>query len=224
MRWLIAEFSAETGISDFMTQERTVTRRDLGTMTKLLRIIVLATLGLSVMAQASWASKAYVTDSFRISLRRGPSIENKILRFVPSGLPVEVVQETQDGWSRVRLLEAEDGILEGWVLNRYLVKRLPWEDQAKSLMEENARLKKSLATVDQKWGEKVRREQGLSQELKEDFEEVTNRAQRLTEENELLRSSKRKKWFTTGGLVLLSGLVVGLLLGKPPKRRRLSYR
>lgn len=191
-------------------------------MAKLAKIVVLSTLGLMLMLQTSWASKAFVTDSFRISLRRGPSIENKILRFIPSGLPVEV-NETQDGWNRVRLLEGDDGILEGWVLSRYLVKRLPWEDQAKSLMEENTQLKEKLATIDQQWGEKVRREQGLSKELKEEFEVTRKRAERLSEENEVLRSSKRNKWFTAGGLVLFSGLLVGLLMGKQPKRRRFSF-
>ena len=56
--------------------------------------IVYTALGL-LLAQTSWAGKAYVTDSFRISLRRGPTIENKILRFVSSGLPVEVLESQE---------------------------------------------------------------------------------------------------------------------------------
>jgi SH3 domain protein len=183
---------------------------------------VLAALGFSLIAQTSWASRAFVTDNFRISLRRGPSIENKILRFVPSGLPVEIL-ETQDGWSRVKILEGEDAILEGWVLSRYLVNRLPWENQAKNLQEQNAELKEKLATLDQRWENKIRREQSLSQELKKEFELAREKAQTLAEENDILKSAKRQKWFTTGGLVLFSGLVVGLLVGKQPRRRRLSF-
>lgn len=183
---------------------------------------VLAALGFCLFAQTSWASKAFVTDNFRISLRRGPSIENKILRFIPSGLPVKV-QKTQDGWSHVEIMEGEDGILEGWVLSRYLVNRLPWENQAKNLREENAQLKEKLATVDQRWENKIRREQSLTEALKKEYELARERAQKLTEENETLKSSKRHKWFTTGGLVLFSGLVVGLLVGKQPRRRRLSF-
>jgi SH3 domain protein len=135
---------------------------------------------------------------------------------------VEVL-ETRDGWSRVRLSEAEDGILEGWVLSRYLVKRLPWEDQARNLKEENAQLKEKLATVDQRWEDKIRRERGLTKTLKQNYEAVRQTAQKLDEENEVLKSSKRHKWFTTGGLVLFSGLVVGLLAGKQPRKRRLSF-
>ncbi|MCK4728329.1 MAG: hypothetical protein KAT27_05355, partial [Desulfobacterales bacterium] len=77
---------------------------------KVWRLIIPVTFGLCLMVQTSWADKAYVTDWFRISLRRGPSIENKILKFLPSGLPVEVL-ESQEGWNRVRLLEGEEGAL-----------------------------------------------------------------------------------------------------------------
>ena len=191
-------------------------------MPRFWKVFVLATLGCSLIAQTSWASKAFITDSFRISLRRGPSIENKILRFIPSGLPVKVY-ETQEGWSRVRLLGEDKGILEGWVLSRYLVRRLPWEKQAENLKEENTRLKEKLATINEKWEAKISEQLGRSEELKQNYEIARKTAKKLTVENEILKSSKRNKWFTAGGLVLFSGLVVGLFLGKQPKRRRLSF-
>lgn len=184
--------------------------------------LAFAAIGLFSITQTSWASRAFVTDNFRISLRRGPSIENKILKFVPSGLPVEVV-EMRDGWSRVHIMDGGDGVVEGWVLSRYLVNRLPWENQAKTLQEENTQLKEKLAMVDQKWENKIRQEQSQSQTLKKEYELAREKAQELIQENETLKSSKRHKWFTTGGLVLFSGLVVGLLVGKQPRRRRLSF-
>jgi len=191
-------------------------------MSRFWKTSVLVTLGLSFIAQTSWASKAFVTDSFRISLRRGPSIENKILRFIPSGLPLEVY-ETQEGWSRVRVLEEDEGVLDGWVLSRYLVRRLPWEDQAAALKRENARLKEQLATINEKWETKIRSQLGASEQLKKSYEIARKTASELTEENEILKSSKRNKWFTAGGLVLFSGLVVGMFLGKQPRKRRLSF-
>ena len=191
-------------------------------MPRFWKVFVLATLGCSLIAQTSWASKAFITDSFRISLRRGPSIENKILRFIPSGLPVKVY-ETQEGWSRVRLLGEDKGVLEGWVLSRYLVRRLPWEKQAENLKEENTRLKEKLATINEKWEAKISEQLGRSEELKQNYEIARKTAKELTTENEILKSSKRNKWFTAGGLVLFSGLIVGLFLGKQPKRRRLSF-
>ena len=185
---------------------------------KVLRLMIPMILGLCLMVQTSWAKMAYVTDWFRISLRRGPSIENKILKFLPSGLPVEVL-ESQDGWNRVRLMEGDQGALEGWVLSRYLVTRLPWEDQARSLREENTRLKEKIARIDKEWAEKVRLELGNASQLKEDYEATLKTVQTLTKENQSLMSSRRKKWFVTGALVLLCGLMIGLVVGK----RKSSY-
>ena len=73
---------------------------------KRLLLIILITLGFCLMSQTSWAKKVYVTDSFRISLRRGPSIENKILEFLPSGMPVEIL-ESKEGWDLVQPSEPE---------------------------------------------------------------------------------------------------------------------
>lgn len=170
------------------------------------------------MVQTSWAEKAYVTDWFRISLRRGPGIENKILKFLPSGLPVDVL-ESQDGWNRVRLLEGEQPALEGWIMSRYLVTRLPWEHQARSLREENARLKEKIARINEEWAEKVRRELGSTRQLKENYEATLKTVQTLTKENESLRSSRMKKWFVTGALVLLCGVMIGLVV----RKRKSSY-
>ena len=113
--------------------------------------------------------------------------------------------------------------MEGWVLDRYLIKRLPWENQTGELLKENAKLTKELEGIDKKWKETISREQQLSKELKRNYETTSKTAQGLAEENELLRSSKNKKLLTAGGLVLLSGLIAGLLAGKQPRRKRLSF-
>jgi SH3 domain protein len=44
----------------------------------------------------------------------------------------------------------------------------------------------------------------------------------ISEENNLLRSSHRSRWFLTGALVLLAGLLIGLLIGRRDKKRRSS--
>jgi SH3 domain protein len=177
------------------------------------------TLGLCLTAQTGWATKAYVTDTFRISLRRGPSIENKILKFLPSSQPVEVF-ESQEGWSRVRPLESGQGSIEGWVLSRYLITRPPWETQARSLKKENDQLKEKLARIENEWDESLKREIGDYLKIKAGHETTQETLQRLTKENESLRSSQRNKWFATGALVLLCGLMIGLMVGRQQKKRR----
>ena len=216
------------------------------------RVIIPIALGLCLIGEASWASKAYVTDSLKISIRTGPSIENKIINYLGSGQPVDVL-ESQDDWSHVRVLEHKLGNLEGWVLSRYLITRLPWEFLAKPLKEENAKIKEKLTRIEKNFEETARREQILIKETKEDTEaleklqneyetlrresadylelkdayEKTRSAQKsikkLTQENETLRNSQRSRWFATGALVLLCGLIIGVILGRQQKKRKLYY-
>jgi len=186
---------------------------------KRLRLIILITLGLCLMSQTSWAKKAYVTDSFRISLRRGPSIENKILEFLPSGMPVEIL-ESKEGWDFVQPSEPEQSKAKGWVLSRYLITRLPWENQAKSLIEENDMLKEKLSRIEKESEETLKRKVGDYSTMKESYETNQETIQTLTKENESLRSSQRN--FTQGALVLLCGLVIGLIFGRQQKKRRSS--
>ena len=145
-------------------------------------VIIPLALGLCLIGEASWASKAYVTDSLKISIRTGPSIENKIINYLGSGQPVDVL-ESQEGWSHVRVLEHKLGDLEGWILSRYLITRLPWEFQAKSLKEENTNIKEKLARIEKEFGETARREQILIKETKEDTEAL----EKLRSEYETLK-------------------------------------
>lgn len=197
-------------------------------------------------ATAGWARMAYVTDSFRISLRTGPSLENKILKFLPSGEPVEIL-DTQEGWNHVEALNPEHEGVQGWVLSRYLMERVPWEQQAKALEQENAEIKERLAGVERD----LARTSGQEKELRRKLQETTesfNRIQeaygelkkgapdylklkvaydsgkkqmeRLTRENEQLKSSQINKWFALGAVILLCGLMIGLIIGRQQKKRR----
>jgi SH3 domain protein len=60
----------------------------------------------------------YVTDRTIVELRRGPSTEYLILRNLEAGERVEVLEQNEQGYSRVRV--ADQGT-EGWILTRFLV-------------------------------------------------------------------------------------------------------
>ena len=79
------------------------------------RSIVLACL---LLAASAHGETRYVTDKLSIELRRGPSNEYLILRGLEAGLAVDVLEQTPDGYSRVRV--ADDQGSEGWVLTRFL--------------------------------------------------------------------------------------------------------
>jgi SH3 domain protein len=91
----------------------------------------------------------YVADILKLTLRTGPSIENKIISVIESGQMMEVIK-FGDEWSQVQLPNGK----EGWVLSRYLttnethnikLERLEAKHknlmvQAAELLEENNRL------------------------------------------------------------------------------------
>ncbi len=217
------------------------------------QFILGAVFGLCMLSQPIWAQQAYVTDSFKITLRTGPSVENKIIEMLSSGQSLEVIDSLGD-WSHVRPLERGESTKEGWVLSRFLITRLPWEMLASSLLEENTGLQEKLIPTEIKMGEALRREQKLTtqladttealRKLREKYEALKQGAaqyvqlkaihratrsqlegiqkefQRVTDENKKLRSSQRNKWFATGAIVLLCGLLIGLVLGRQQKKRR----
>ena len=149
---------------------------------KRLRFSLVLVFGLCMLAQVSWATQAYVTDSYKITLRTGPSVENKIIALLTSAQPVEVLN-TEGDWSYVRLSEGAEGAKEGWVLSRYLINRLPWEMQTKSLKDENAALQERLARFEGKWSETV----GQERETKAKLDQYMGALQELQKKHETLK-------------------------------------
>ena len=201
---------------------------------------------LCAIADAGWARMAYVTDSFRISLRTGPSLDNKILKFLPSGEPVEII-DTQEGWDQVEALNPEEKGLKGWVLSRYLMERVPWEQQAKALSRENEDFREKLDSIKKELAHTAGEEKKFRKKyeetladrdriesqylelkkgapdylkLKVAYDSGLKKIEGLTRENEKLKSSQMNRWFALGALVLLCGLMLGLLIGRQQRKRR----
>jgi SH3 domain protein len=80
------------------------------------RLIVLCLLAFA--ATVADAQTRYVSDRLEITLRSGTSTQHSIVRMLPSGTRLEVLEtDAAAGYSRVR---TPDGV-EGWVLTRYLM-------------------------------------------------------------------------------------------------------
>ena len=216
-------------------------------------VIFLLISGAFGLTDKGWAIKAYVTDSFEITFRTGPSTGNKIVGMLSSAQPVDVLS-SEGEWSLVRVMGGEK---EGWVVSRYLVSRLPWEIQAKELQEEVAKLRTKLGQIEKDFGAVSLRSHDLAAELKRKTQELEqlrkdhselqrgaegylklkalygeaeknlanaqNELGRVLKDNERMRSSQLNSWFMTGALVLLCGLLIGTLIGRQQKRHRSSY-
>ncbi|RJR39491.1 MAG: TIGR04211 family SH3 domain-containing protein [Desulfobacteraceae bacterium] len=128
------------------------------------RFLTMVTLFLLLAGTSSWAAGAYITDSFEVTVRTGPSNQNKIVSMPSSGQAVKVI-ETQGDWSLVRLATKDGENQEGWILNRYLITRMPWELQAAAAKEQNGVLKERLARAEQERNEFKSRETDLSGKL-----------------------------------------------------------
>ena len=81
---------------------------------KRLRLLGLVLL-VCLFSASVYGETMYVSDILKLTLRTGPSIENKIISVLESGQVMEVIK-FGDEWSRVQLPNGK----EGWVLSRYL--------------------------------------------------------------------------------------------------------
>jgi SH3 domain protein len=200
---------------------------------------------LGLFATAAGAETMYVSDNLKLTLRSGPSNDNKILAIIESGQQMELL-EPGDEWSRVRLPSGK----EGWVLSRYLtpdetsnvkLERLQVQHknlmaQAAQLVEENKNLKmenEKLRTefeTSQKQMDKTRTDyENLRSESAEfltlkskyttaasQLADQTVKAQKLEEQLTQMEMNTYIKWFLAGSGVLL----VGFLIGFSTKRQR----
>ncbi|MBL7204015.1 MAG: TIGR04211 family SH3 domain-containing protein [Desulfobacteraceae bacterium] len=132
---------------------------------KKLLLIMLITVGISLISQAGLAQKAYVMNPTKITLRKGPGVGEKIIAMLRQDEPVEVVLGSKEGWSHVRLLGPEQQGKEGWVVSAFLITRVPWKIQAGLLKEENTLLKEKLNKIEKEWKELSTEREELSGKL-----------------------------------------------------------
>ena len=213
---------------------------------------LLLALCLSLLASAAVAETKYVVDQIVITLRSGQSNQHQILRTLPSGTKLEVL-ETNEKYSRVRLADGT----EGWVLNQYITStpiakhRLATAQKKLADLEtENTRLKKELEASQAKASElgkqlkKLQREdKKLNEELnrlrrvaakpmqlekenirlKKELLELENEHELVKQENQMLRDSADREWFLTGAGVIILGIILGLIAPSLRPRKKSSW-
>ena len=188
------------------------------------------------------ARTVYVTDNIEIPLRSGESERTKIVKMLPNGAQLNILQEnSENGYSYV---QATSGA-EGFILSRYLtnepISRTQLEAVTKkleALQEENRQLKSSqsanqdigkdrdrlgaeLAELQQTAANAIQLKQQRDQ-----FQELVisneRELQQLKRENQALADSSNQNWFLYGGGLSLFGVLLGFILPKLSWRRRSS--
>lgn len=195
----------------------------------------------------------YATDQLKIEVRSGKSTQHKILRFIPSGTPVTVLEQTDDGYSHVITPQGTDG----WMLSRHLMDSPSARDRLAQLESKYGQLESESTNLKQELNDLVALKTDLEErnrnlqdqdvELQQELGKLRRTAARpvelskqnkqlqqqlnderktireLRNENELLTAQTKRKWFITGAGVTLGALFIGLLIPRIPWRRRRSW-
>ena len=214
------------------------------------KIVVLLLLTFSIITTEAQAARKYVGDHLVITLRSGPGTENRVLKALPSGTPMEILEEAENGYARARL---EDG-MEGWVRVQYLsdtpiakdlLDKLQVKydklkedyDQAKgelnTLKSEHSKVAKGSDKLESQYKALQDRVARLNQvaakpilldqenrELKEQNVTLSNEMNLIRQENQILKDRSDRDWFIAGAGVILLGVILGLLLPKIRVRKK----
>ena len=197
----------------------------------------------------SYAQTVYVIDEFEVTMRTGPSVENKIIAMLPTGTKLQVIEEKGD-WV---LVQSPTGS-EGWVLKRYVSVETPKKiiieqlknkynaalknleiqtEKALTFEKENKELRVALSTSQEKL-ERVKKDYtGLINESKDflelkkehtknlaDLRKATSELEQLRKENAELHSSTNIIWFLSGAAVVFVSWLIGYVMGKIKQRSR----
>jgi SH3 domain protein len=194
------------------------------------------------------AEQYYVTDVQEITVRTGPSLDNKVVQMVKSGATMEKLKDEGE-WAMVRT----DTGKEGWVLKRYLSTETPVKVQFEDFKARNVDLIDKAGKVEAiigKYGEDNKNlQQNLTQvkdeyaKLKSDYDVLSKANANVTEmtknfgelkaaseaakqeidqlkhRNESLQDLSDVKWFLAGAGVFFGGWLFGYLLGRSARKK-----
>lgn len=201
----------------------------------------------------AYAETQYVSDKLRITLRTGQGTQFQIIRALESGTKLEVIEQTESGYTNVR---TEDGS-EGWVRSQYLIPEPIAQDK---LVKAESLLEKYKTEVDSLKAERItlRKERKELSQTKNFLSEKSNSLeselarlskvaakpilldkenrnlqqanvklekdlQMIHQENQVLKDQANREWFIAGAAVLLGGILFGLIIPKMRFSKKSSW-
>ena len=215
-------------------------------MTKL-KILSIALLIITFKVNAE--SFVYITDELDLPIRSDKNFGNNIIRLLPSGTELSLLQSTEDGWAQIKF---DDTI--GWIKSFYLspdpssrekLKKLTRSYNANKLLisklsEEKESLEKELQSLKEE-NTDLLVQSSKSQAEKEHIEQIYQDALKLEHENDKLTQEKlqlkaelqlsenntqiqkdtsSRNWFIVGAIVLFFGMMIGFIVPNLLKRKR----
>jgi len=130
-------------------------------------------------AQAQ-AETRYITDRFKVMMRSGEGVQHKILKALPSGTPLSLLESNREtGYSKVR---TKNGTI-GYILTRQLMKNPSARDH---LAATEAKLKIALEEPEQLGNKLITAQENLKG-LTHDFSQLQQTKNRIATELETIR-------------------------------------
>lgn len=170
--------------------------------------------------QLNASSENYIRDDLFVFLHTGPGRNYRILGSIGAGAPITILDTDTDA-EFTQVKDGEDRT--GWVESRFVsdtmsrAEQLPLltqrladsEASVQGLQSENARLKQQLSTAQQELTS-LKKSTGVQER------EIKNLAEQLDAQSK----DEMIKWFTWGGIVAGSGVLLGVILTFLPRKRR----
>jgi SH3 domain protein len=154
---------------------------------------------LNAQQGGSKSSQRWVSDQFEITMRSGKDKRKAIVRMLPSGAQLELLEEDAEaGYSRVRVSSGA----EGWVLNRYLMKSPParlvlpdLESRLRKSQEKSGELEREIRDLRTERGELQRQSSQLEtsgSNLQGELDEIRQLSSSVIEVNDQNKQLKRR--------------------------------
>ena len=210
---------------------------------------VLALTFILIAFKVSAESFVYITDQIDIPIRSDQNFGNNIIRVLPSGTELSLLQSTEDGWAQIQF---DDTI--GWIKSFYLSKDPPAREELKKLTRtsntnkllisklasEKEVLENELSLLKQE-NTDLSIQSSKSQAEKEHIEKIYQDALKLEHENEkhiqeklqlkaelqladnntqIQKDTSSRNWFIVGAIVLFFGMIIGFIIPGLLNRRR----
>ena len=207
------------------------------------KVIILTLILLAFKVSAE--SFVYITDQLDIPIRADQNFGENIIRLLPSGTELSLLQSTEDGWAQVQFDETI-----GWIKSFYISNEPPAREELKKLTRthnankllisklssEKEVLETELLTLKQENTNLVI-QSSKSQAEKEHIEQIYQDALKLEHENEkhiqeklqlktelqlaqnntqIQKDTSSRNWF----IVLFFGMIVGFIIPNLLNRRR----
>ncbi len=213
----------------------------------------LVTIFLLIAAANLQAETRYVSDELRVPLRSSPCSRCAIIhQGIKSGAALEVLSESDDGWTQVKTRSG----LEGWLPSQYLLKQqiakfriASIEKSMTGLRQENRKLSETLrqlqgsnnqyetemrtlseqnSSIDKEL-RRIKQVSANALNLEKQNKELLKRngilqseIDVLTAANERLESKDSQTWFLYGAISVVLGALLSIILPMLKRRKRFS--